>query len=181
MKHSKHSIELMDYEKSFGAQNYEPLKVVMNKAKGCKMWDVDGTEYIDLQNAYSAVSLGHANKKILKSLNKQATKLGVTSRSVYTQSHSKFLKKMSKLSGFDKSILCNSGAEAVETAIKLSRKWAYCVKKIAPSKAEILVAKNNFHGRTTGIISFSTQAQYKEHFTPLMGGFRTLTLVILKA
>lgn len=168
---SQTAIEL---EKKYGAHNYAPLPVVLNKGKGASVWDVDGHEYLDFLSAYSAVNQGHTHPKIIAALTEQAQKITLTSRAFYNDQLGSFEKWLCNLLNFDRMIPMNSGAEAVETAIKLARKWGYEVKKVPDDQAVILVAEGNFHGRTTGIISASTDPASKKHFGPLMAGFQVI-------
>lgn len=153
------------------APNYHPLPVVIERAKGVWMWDVEGKKYLDMMSAYSAVSHGHAHDKILKALNEQAAKLAMTSRAFHTDQLGSFLTKLTRLSGFEMGLPMNTGAEAVETALKAARRWGYRTKGISADQAEILVCNGNFHGRTTTIISFSSEPAYKADFGPLTSGF----------
>lgn len=164
----------IDLENKFGAQNYAPLPVVLVKGEGIYLWDETGTKYIDMMSAYSAVSLGHCNPEITKCLVDQANTLNVTSRAFYTDKLSLFLQKACELTHQEKALPMNTGAEAVETAIKAARKWGYKAKGISENKAEIITCENNFHGRTISVISFSTEEQYKADFGPLTPGFVTI-------
>ncbi len=166
--------KIIELEKKFLAQNYAPLPVVITKAKGCYAWDIEGNKYIDMMSAYSAVSFGHNNPQIIKTLSTQAKKLSVISRAFHTDQLAAFVQELCLVSKMDKALPMNSGAEAVETAIKAARLWGYKHKNIPPEKAEIIVARNNFHGRTTGIISFSSEPAYKENFAPFMPGFKEI-------
>jgi len=150
------------------------LDVVVQKASGCWVWDVEGKKYLDFLAAYSAVNQGHAHPRIRKALIEQSEKVTLTSRAFRSDQLGLLYKEMSDLSGYRKMLPMNSGAEAVETAIKLSRKWGYTVKGIPKDKAEILVFTGNFHGRTTTIISFSEEEQYRDGFGPLTPGFTML-------
>lgn len=154
------------------APNYHPIPVVITKAKGVWMWDVEGRKYLDMMSAYSAVSHGHSHDRLLKALNEQAQKLAMISRAFYTDQLAPLLEKVCKLAQFDMGLPMNTGAEAVETAIKASRRLGYRSKGIPTNQAEIIVCKNNFHGRTTTIISFSSEPSYKEHFGPCTPGFK---------
>lgn len=156
---------------SYCALNYNPLPCVLKQGKGVWVWDVQGRRYLDCLSSYSALNQGHCHPKIIKALKAQANLLTLTSRAFYNDKLPLFLEKICHLSGFDKALPMNTGAEAVETAIKIVRKWGYKIKKIPPNKAEIIVCNNNFHGRTTTIISFSTTPQYYEEFGPLTPGF----------
>lgn len=147
IKLSSLSSQLIEKENSFGAHNYNPLPVVLSKAKGVYAWDVDGKKYVDMMSAYSAVSLGHSNKELLKVLVKQAKKLGVTSRAFYNDKLPQMLEKLCSVSQMGQALPMNTGAEAVETAIKIARKWGEKVKAIPRNKVEIIACKNNFHGR----------------------------------
>jgi len=158
-------------ENKICAPNYAPLPAVLCKGKGVWLWDVDGKKYIDMMAAYSAVSHGHAHPRILKVLQEQSSVLSMTSRAYYTNTLAPFLEKVCQLSGLDQALPMNTGAEAVETAIKACRRWGYEKKGIVQDKAEIIVAKGNFHGRTTTIISFSSEPEYKKGFGPLTPGF----------
>jgi ornithine--oxo-acid transaminase len=162
---------LIEKEKQYCAQNYFSLPVVLNKAQGVWVWDVEGKKYLDMMSAYSAVSLGHSHPRIVKTLIEQSQKLCISSRAFYAENLCLFLEKICEISGMDMALPMNTGAEAVETAIKAARRWGYFIKKIPAGKADIIVANNNFHGRTTTIISFSSEAAYKEGFDPYTPGF----------
>jgi len=153
------------------AHNYHPLPVVLTKGQGVWVWDVHEKRYLDMMSAYSAVSLGHAHPYLIKALEEQAQKLAVVSRAYYTDRLPKFLDKLCQVSGFDMALPMNTGAEAVETALKAARRWGYEKKGIAPNQAQIIVASNNFHGRTISIISFSSDYEYKKNFGPFTPGF----------
>ncbi len=159
-------------EEKFGANNYKPLPVVLTHGEGVYVWDVNGKRYIDMMSAYSAISHGHCHPRLVAALTAQAKKIAVTSRAFYSDKLGAFLQKACELTGQDKALPMNSGAEAVETAIKAARKWAYNVKKVAENQAEIIVCNNNFHGRTTTIISMSSEPQYRNGFGPYTPGFR---------
>ncbi len=159
------------YENKYGAHNYHPLPVVLTKGKGVYVWDVDGKKYFDFLSAYSAVNQGHSHPKIVKALSEQAQRLALTSRAFYNDKLGVYEKFATEYFGFDKLLPMNSGAEAVETAIKLARKWAYENKGIPENKANIIVAEGNFHGRTTTIISFSNDPEARDHFGPYTPGF----------
>jgi ornithine--oxo-acid transaminase len=156
------------------AYNYKPLPVVLTKGQGIHLWDDKGKRYIDMMSAYSAVSHGHGNGRLIKALQQQAEKLCITSRAFHTNQLAPFMEKLLEISHMDMGLPMNTGAEAVETAIKAARLWGYKVKNIAPDKAEIIVAENNFHGRTTTIISASSEDSYKENFGPLTPGFKVI-------
>jgi ornithine--oxo-acid transaminase len=161
-------------EDQYGAHNYLPLPVVLVRGQGIYVWGNDGKKYIDMMGAYSAVSHGHCHPRLVQALTQQAKKLAVVSRAFYTEGLGPFLKRACELTGQDRALPMNSGAEAVETAIKAARKWAYTVKKVPENKAEIIVCSDNFHGRTTTIISFSSEPQYRFGFGPYMPGFKTI-------
>lgn len=162
---------LIEKDSIYGAQNYSPLPIVLNKGKGVYLWDVDGNKYLDMMSAYSAVSHGHSHPELVKVLIEQAQKLAITSRAFYTEPFSYYIEKLAKISGFSSVLAMNTGAEAVETAIKASRRWGYFSKGIEENKAEIIVANGNFHGRTTTIVGFSSDPAYKKGFGPFSGGF----------
>ena len=165
---SQQAIEL---ENKYGAHNYHPLPVVLSKGEGVHVWDVEGKKYYDFLSAYSAVNQGHCHPKIVGAMVQQAQTLTLTSRAFYNDMLGKYEKFASELFGFDKLLPMNTGAEAVETALKLSRKWAYEVKGIAENEAQIIVCENNFHGRTTTIISFSNDSVARKNFGPFTNGF----------
>ncbi|MFA5834937.1 MAG: ornithine--oxo-acid transaminase [Bacteroidota bacterium] len=159
-------------EEQFGAHNYHPLDVVVTKAEGVWVTDVDGNRYLDCLAAYSAVNQGHCHPKIYQAFIEQAKNVTLTSRAFRNDKLSLLYKKLHEVTGYDLSLPMNSGAEAVETAVKAARKWGYAVKGIPDGKAEIICASNNFHGRTTTIISFSTEEAYRNNFGPFTPGFR---------
>ncbi|HKT20293.1 MAG TPA: ornithine--oxo-acid transaminase [Stellaceae bacterium] len=161
-------------ETRFAAHNYNPLPVVLARGEGAFLWDVEGRRYIDMMSAYSAVSHGHAHPRILAALDAQARRLAVPSRAFYSDRLGPFLEKLCTLAGLDAALPMNTGAEAVETAIKAARRWGYRIKRIAPDRAEIIVAAGNFHGRTTTIIGFSSEAEYRDGFGPFTPGFRAV-------
>ena len=165
------SQQAIDLENKYGAHNYHPLPVVLSKGEGVYVWDVDGKRYYDFLSAYSAVNQGHCHPKIVDAMVKQAQTLALTSRAFYNDMLGKYEKFACEFFGFDKLLPMNTGAEAVETALKLCRKWAYEVKGIAENKAEIIVCENNFHGRTTTIISFSNDPVARKNFGPYTNGF----------
>lgn len=158
-------------EKKHGAHNYHPLPVVLSKGEGVFVWDAEGKKYYDFLSAYSAVNQGHSHSKIVKALTDQANTLALTSRAFYNDKLGVYEKKITELFGFDKVLPMNSGAEAVETALKLTRKWAYEVKNISENHAKIIVCENNFHGRTTTIISFSNDEEARRNYGPYTEGF----------
>ena len=160
-------------ESLYGAQNYSPLSVVIEQGDGAYLWDVDGNKYLDMVSAYSAVSHGHSHPELIKTLQSQSTKLAITSRAFYTEPFATFLEKLSNISGFESVLTMNTGAEAVETSIKAARRWGYFSKGIPEDNAEIIVANGNFHGRTTTIVSFSSDSSYKDGFGPFTPGFKT--------
>lgn len=161
----------IDLEEKFGAHNYHPLDVVISKGEGVWVYDVDGNRYLDCLSAYSALNQGHNHPKIRKAMIDQLDRLTLTSRAFRNDQLGPFYKKLHDMTGYDMSLPMNSGAEAVETAIKVARKWAYLSKKISQNKAEIIVAEGNFHGRTTTIISFTSTEKYKKDFGPFTPGF----------
>lgn len=165
------SEEAIRLENQHGAHNYHPLPVVLAKGEGVYVWDVEGKKYYDFLSAYSAVNQGHCHPKLVDAMTKQAQTLTLTSRAFYNDKLGVYEKKITELFGFDKVLPMNSGAEAVETAIKLTRKWAYEVKKIEEDKAIIIVCENNFHGRTTTIISFSNDPDARKNYGPYTDGF----------
>ena len=175
------SQEAMALENKYGAQNYHPLPVVLSKGEGVYVWDVEGKKYYDFLSAYSSLNQGHCHPKIVNAMNEQAQRLTLTSRAFYNDMLGRYEKYATEYFKFDKMLPMNSGAEAVETALKLCRKWAYEVKGIDLNKAEIVVCKNNFHGRTTTIISFSNDPVARQHFGPYTDGFIKVEYDNLKA
>jgi ornithine--oxo-acid transaminase len=163
--------EYISLEDRYGAHNYHPLDVVLTRGEGVWVYDVEGRRYLDCLSAYSALNQGHVHPKILQAMIEQAQKLTLTSRAFRNDQLPLFYQELSELSGYEMSLPMNSGAEAVETALKLARKWAYEVKGVPRYQAEIIVAANNFHGRTISIISFSTEALYRDAFGPFTPGF----------
>lgn len=163
--------QYIDTEERFGAHNYHPLPVVLKRGSGVFLWDVEGKCYYDFLSAYSAVNQGHCHPRIIEALILQAQNLTLTSRAFYNDQLGKAEEYVCNLFGFDKALFMNSGAEAVETAIKLARKWAYQHKKIPANEAKIVAASGNFHGRTTGIISFSDSPESRNGFGPYLPGF----------
>lgn len=166
--------EIIEVENRFGAKNYKPLDVVLEKGEGVWVWDVDGNKYMDCLAAYSAVNQGHCHPKIVKKLQEQAEKLCITSRAFRNNQLSLFYKDICALTNSHMVLPMNSGAEAVETVIKAVRKWGYKVKGVPDEKAEIIVCNNNFHGRTLTIIGFSTDEKCKEGFGPFTPGFKAI-------
>jgi len=175
------SQDFIDREDLLCAQTYHPLPVTLHRGKGVWVWDVEGNKYIDLMGAYSANSFGHCNERLVNVLTQQAQTLALTSRAFYTDKLAPFLEKLCTMTGFEMAIIMNTGAEAVETGVKVARRWGYEVKGIPSNQAEIIVAKNNFHGRTTTIISFSTEAEYQRDFGPLTPGFKAIPFGDAKA
>jgi len=165
------SQEAIDLENKYGAHNYHPLPVVLSKGEGVHVWDLEGKQYYDFLSAYSAVNQGHCHPKIVGAMTNQAQTLTLTSRAFYNDMLGKYEKFATEYFGFDKLLPMNTGAEAVETALKLCRKWAYEVKGIEENEAEIIVCENNFHGRTTTIISFSNDPVARKNFGPYTDGF----------
>ncbi len=164
----------LDLEEKYGAHNYHPLPVVLSKGSGVHVWDVDGKQYYDFLSGYSAVNQGHCHPKIIEALIEQARELTLTSRAFYNSLLGEYEKYITSYFGYDKILPVNTGVEAVETAIKLSRKWAYEVKGIAEGQAKIIVCSSNFHGRTVGVISFSTDPTAKKNFGPFVDGFEVI-------
>ena len=165
------SEEAIKLEDKYGAHNYHPLPAVLNRGEGVFMWDVEGKKYYDFLAAYSAVNQGHCHPKIVDAMKKQAETLSLTSRAFHNDMLGKFEKFACEYFGYDKLLPMNTGAEAVETAIKICRKWAYEKKGIKETEAEIIVCENNFHGRTTTIISFSNDEDARKNFGPYTPGF----------
>jgi len=168
------AMDFIALENRVSAPNYAPLPVVLARGEGSYLWDVDGRRYIDMMSAYSAVSLGHAHPRILAALTAQAQRLAVPSRAYYSDRLGPFLEELCRISGFDAALPMNTGAEAVETAIKAARRWAYRVKGVRRDRAEIIVAQGNFHGRTTSIVGFSSEPEYRDGFGPFAPGFRSV-------
>ncbi|MGA2965516.1 MAG: ornithine--oxo-acid transaminase [Terriglobales bacterium] len=173
--------ELIELEDKHGAHNYHPLDVVIERAEGVWVYDIEGKRYLDCLAAYSAVNQGHCHPRILRALLDQAHKVTLTSRAFRNDQLALLYKELSELTGFDKALPMNSGAEAVETAIKTARKWGYKIKGIPEGAAEIIVNANNFHGRTTTIVGFSTDEQYKDGFGPFTPGFKIIPFGDIKA
>ncbi len=166
--------DYIELENRFGANNYHPLDVVLTRGEGVWVWDVEGRKYLDCLSAYSAVNQGHCHPRIAEVIAGQVQRLTLTSRAFRNDQLGRFYEKLAGLSGLPKVLPMNSGAEAVETALKAIRKWAYTVKGIPADQAEIIVCANNFHGRTITIISFSTEDQYRKGFGPLTPGFKII-------
>ena len=171
---AKSSLSTADFirkENRFGARNYAPVPVVVDRASDCLVWDVEGREYIDMMSAYSAVSHGHLHPRVVAALQGQLQKVAVTSRAYHGTTLGPFLEKLCAVAGFERALPMNTGAEAVETAIKCARRWGQRVKGVVDGEQEILVARGNFHGRTSTIVSFSSEPEYREGFGPLATGF----------
>lgn len=173
--------EYIEIEDKFGAHNYHPLDVVITKGKGVWVTDVEGKKYLDCLSSYSALNQGHVHPKILKALIDQAKKVTLTSRAFRNDQLPFFYQELSEMTGYEMSLPMNSGAEAVETALKLARKWGYVVKGIKRHNAEIIVANGNFHGRTVSIVSFSSEPLYKDDFGPFTPGFVSVPYGDVKA
>jgi len=169
------SNDFISLEEKYGAHNYHPLDVVIDRGEGVWVYDIDGNKYLDCLSAYSALNQGHVHPEILKALIEQAQKVTLTSRAFRNSQLPLLYQELSEMTGYDMSIPMNSGAEAVETALKLIRKWAYKVKKIPYFQCEIIVASGNFHGRTVSIVSFSTEEFYRKEFGPFTPGFKVVT------
>lgn len=166
--------EAIEITEKYGAHNYKPLPINIVRGEGCRVWDGDGKEYIDCIGAYSAVAHGHLNETVSNALRKQLDTVAVTSRAVYSSEVALFMKGLAEYTGLDMVCPMNTGAEAIETCIKLARKWAYTVKGVPADQAEIIVCQDNFHGRTTTIVGFSTEEGYKEGFGPFTPGFKVI-------
>lgn len=166
--------DYIELEEKYGAHNYHPLDVVIDRGEGVWVYDVDGNKFMDCLSAYSAVNHGHCHPRLINVMTEQAAKLTLTSRAFRNDKLGQFYQTLAELSGYDMVLPMNTGAEAVETAIKAARKWGYQVKKVAPEQAEIIVCAGNFHGRTTTIVGFSSEAQYKQDFGPFTPGFITV-------
>ena len=171
----------LDLEEKYGAHNYHPLPVVLDRGEGVFVWDVDGKRYYDFLSGYSAVNHGHCHPKIVQSFMEQSKKLTLTSRAFYNNVLGEYEKYITAYFGYDKVLPMNTGVEAVETAIKLCRKWAYEIKGIREGKAKIIVCENNFHGRTSTVISFSSDPQSSKNFGPYMPGFEIISYNDLNA
>src|SRR5947199_1930104 len=169
-----HSQELIELEEQFGAHNYHPLNVVIERAEGAWVYAIDGTRYMACLAAYSAVNQGHCHPRILHAMMRQACKLTLTSRAFRNDQLPLLYDELHELTGFDMALPMNSGAEAVETAVKTARKWGYKIKGIPDGKAEVIVCANNFHGRTITVVSFSTDEQYRDGFGPFTPGFKVI-------
>jgi len=161
-------------ERRYAARNYDPLPVVLTHGDGCWLWDEHGRRYLDMMSAYSAVSHGHAHPRIVRALVEQAQRLAVTSRVFHNELLPALLKRLTEVTGLDRALPANGGAEAVETALKAARKWAYTVKGVPADRAEIIVCDGNFHGRSITIVGFSSEPQYRDGFGPFAPGFRSV-------
>lgn len=168
-------------EEQYGAHNYHPLDVVLERGQGVWLYDVTGKEYMDCLSAYSAVNQGHCHPRLVQTMIEQAQRLTLTSRAFRNNKLGQLYQRLHDLTGYDLTLPMNSGAEAVETALKAARKWGYQVKKVAPDQAEIIVCEGNFHGRTIAIVGFSSEAQYKEDFGPFAPGFKLIPYGSAKA
>lgn len=165
------SPDFIELDKRFGARNYEPLDVVLTRGEGVWVFDVEGRRYLDCLSSYSAVNQGHCHPRILRALVEQAQRLTLTSRAFYSDQLALLYQELNELTGYDLALPMNSGAEAVETAVKVARKWAYRIKGVPRHQAEIIACQGNFHGRTISMISLSTEAIYREDFGPFTPGF----------
>ncbi|MBM3297369.1 MAG: ornithine--oxo-acid transaminase [Candidatus Aminicenantes bacterium] len=175
------SKQYIDLEERYGAHNYHPLDVVLSKARGIWVWDVEGRKYLDFLSAYSAVNQGHCHPRLIKTVQGQVKRLTLTSRAFRNDQWPLLASELCALTGYEMVLPMNSGAEAVETAVKTARKWAYQVKKVPHDQAEIIACANNFHGRTVTIISFSTECLYREDFGPFTPGFTVIPYGDLRA
>ncbi|MDE2981164.1 MAG: ornithine--oxo-acid transaminase [Gemmatimonadota bacterium] len=164
--------QYLEEAERFSAHNYHPLPVVLDRGEGSWVWDVDGNRYLDMLSSYSALNQGHRHPLILKAARDQLERLTLTSRAFHNDQMGPFLRELCEASGFDAALPMNTGAEAVETAIKMVRKWGYQVRGVPDGQAEIIVCEDNFHGRTTTIVGFSSEAQYREGFGPFTPGFK---------
>jgi ornithine--oxo-acid transaminase len=162
---------VIELERAFCAHNYQPLPVVLTRGEGCYVWDERGNRYLDMMSAYSAVSFGHAHPRLLKVLGEQAARLAVVSRAFHTEMLAPFVRRACELTGLAMGLPMNTGAEAVETALKAARRWAYEVKRVAEDRAEIIVCDGNFHGRTITLVGLSSERDYRQHFGPFPVGF----------
>jgi len=163
--------DMIALERAYGARNYDPLPVVLSRGEGVWLWDDQDRRYLDMLSAYSAVSFGYGHPRLVAALTQQAQRLAVTSRAFFSDRLPPFLKKLCEVTGMDRALPMTTGAEGVETAIKCSRKWGYTVKGIARDRAKIIVCAGNFHGRTSTIVGFSSEAQYRDGFGPYADGF----------
>jgi len=168
------SKEIIKITEKFGAHNYHPLPVVLKKGRGVWVWDVEGRRFLDMLSGYSALNQGHCHPEIIKAVRKQIQNLTLTSRAFHNDKLGLFLKKLCQITGYQKALPMNSGAEAVETAIKAARKWGYYKKRVKKDRAEIIVCENNFHGRTITIVGFSSESQYRDGFGPFTPNFKMI-------
>lgn len=166
--------KIMEQAKKWGANNYQPLPIVIEKGEGIWVYDTEGRKYIDMLSAYSALNQGHRHKRIINALVEQANRVTITSRAFHNDKMGVFLEKLCKLASFERALLMNTGSEAVETALKAARKWGSKIKGIPENQNEIIVCGNNFHGRTITIVSFSAEEQYKDGFGPYTPGFKII-------
>ncbi|MES2998753.1 MAG: ornithine--oxo-acid transaminase [Pseudomonadota bacterium] len=173
--------KVMQLEKHYGAANYDPLPVVLSRGLGAYLWDTAGKRYIDMMSAYSAVSHGHCHPRLVNTLTEQAQRLAICSRAFYSDRLGVFLQRICELTKMDCALPMNTGVEAVETAIKAARKWAYTVKQVPKDRAEIIVCKGNFHGRTTTVVGLSSKPQYQLGFGPFAPGFKVIPYADLEA
>ncbi len=173
-KPSAKTKKFIELAEKYGAHNYHPLPVVISKARGVWVWDPDGNKYMDMLSSYSAISQGHVHPKIVAAVKSQLSKVTLTSRAFHNDQIGLFLKKAVELCGMEVALPMNTGAEAVETALKMARKWGYKKKGVPDGKAEIIACENNFHGRTTMIVGFSSDAQYRDGFGPFTPGFKLI-------
>src|ERR1700753_1120161 len=171
---SPRDTDFIETEARFGAHNYHPLGVILSRGEGVWVWDTDGNRYLDCLSAYSAVNQGHCHPRILAAMVEQASRLTLTSRAFRNDQLAPFYEELCALTGSHKVLPMNSGAEAVESAIKVARKWGYEVKGVPDGQAEIVVAADNFHGRTVAIVGFSTDPVSRGHFGPFAPGFRVV-------
>ena len=173
--------DMIALERTYGAKNYDPLPVVLSRGEGVWLWDEEGKRYLDMLSAYSAVSFGYGHPRLVAALTRQAQRLAVTSRAFFSDRLPPFLKKLCEVTDMDRALPMTTGAEGVETAIKCARKWGYVVKGVAAGKARIIVCAGNFHGRTSTIVGFSSEAQYREGFGPYADGFDAVPFGDLRA
>ncbi len=164
----------IEMTEKYGAHNYKPIPVVIERGEGVWVWDVEGRKYIDMLSSYSALNQGHRHPRIMRALFEQSQRLTLTSRAFYNDVLGRFFKKMNEITGYDKTLPMNSGVEAVETALKIARKWGYYKKGVPKNDGEIIVMENNFHGRTITVITFSTTEQYRDGFGPYTPGFKVV-------
>ncbi len=169
-----HTSDLIQKVETFGAHNYHPLPLVLQRGKGARVWDVEGNEYLDFLACYSALNFGHAHPRLIATLKEQAEKLAVCSRAFHSEELSLFCEEITQFCGMEMVLAMNSGSEAVETALKIARKWGYEKKGVRANHAKIIVADNNFHGRTISIISFSSEPGYRDGFGPFTPGFESV-------